>query len=149
MGVPELSEIERLAKDVVAESVNPEDIDSVYVAGSLFVGLGNASSDVDVFIVVHDWADCDLRTVQVPKAGLRFDLEFQRVSHIYELADMVTNWKTDQSDCTPLRVGQMGLDEALRLYYGKEIISSPHLAKCHETLSGGAASVRRFVISWW
>ena len=146
---PGLGKTAEVARSVVLDTVDHGIIDSAYLSGSVAVGLGNSTSDVDVFVVVRDEATHDLPVRQVVRNGLRFDIEFCDVRTILATARSVTDWRAAKSDLSALRMSRIDLDFALRLFYGADIIASESLSLCRAQLDAYSGSVRRLVLSWW
>src|SRR6266511_3313568 len=122
---------------VAAELAAAERAPSAFLAGSNVVGLGSASSDIDVYLIGPGWVE---RRRQLHAGGTRVDVQTLASERLDALVDQVLG-----ADSLPER----DLVLAVRLLTGDVVVDDGALAGLRKRLAGRPLSLRRLVIGGW
>ncbi|WP_158647330.1 nucleotidyltransferase domain-containing protein [Actinoplanes sp. ATCC 53533] len=121
-------------------------IDSVYVAGSLTAGLGNPTSDADLFVLV----DADAVSPAVTQyniGGHRVDAEWFTLTEARAIVDEVIGFRLHREDLARLRKLATGLDFVARLNSSQSIVASPGLADLRNSVADSLHAVTRLAMN--
>ncbi|MFD8979496.1 hypothetical protein [Streptomyces sp. NPDC059564] len=121
----------------------------MYLAGSLSAGLGNATSDADIYVLVADDAERETGARQLLVDGQRIDVEYHRTSEARRCLEEATTWRTSLGDLSALSIAENDLDFVVRLSYAEVLCDSAQLARLRGRLDVGADRLRQLVISRW
>lgn len=122
-------------------------LDAAYIAGSTTVGLGNSTSDVDVFLLTpDDMAGPGSRQVVVGRA--RIDVESVPYLRLEELVGRLTGWQVTRRSLTRF-ASEAELDMLIRLRYAQVVVGSPRLSALRCRLTERTADIRKLAIIRW
>jgi hypothetical protein len=133
------------ARPVVEEYRRLDEVAAIYYGGSLFAGLGNSTSDVDVFVVRKDAGDIP-EPAQSLVEGQRVDVEFktpewfERISHL-----------ADDLEITTMSYGQLltprsDVDGAIRLLQGEDPFEDKGAGEARARLRANEDTLRRILV---
>jgi len=132
-----------IGRDVATRLVASEGADAAFLAGSIVVGLGSGSSDVDVYLV---GAGLHESRRQLYTEGVRVDVQTLAAEWLAELVDRVL---VDVADPVHGRVADADLIVAVRLLTGKVVTDTGILASLKARLAAYPLPLRRMVINSW
>lgn len=121
--------------------------DAVYVAGSLTAGLGNPTSDADVFVLVDDTANHS--TQQQVHNGERVDIEYYTVAELAQAVERVTQTAVDHSTLSALWSLADEFDLVFRLLTSQIVHTSPRLQGIVGELHDREAAARSNAVNYW
>lgn len=134
----------------VAEALGQQPgVIAAYIAGSLTAGLGNATSDADVFLVVDDDVDIPPAPPQYLVSSGRVDVERIRLTDLTAATEALLE--------ISMKVGRLGeiwmesyeLDTVIRFFYRRDVITSEPVERLGNRLAASETIVRRFLINYW
>lgn len=123
-------------------------LDSAYVAGSLTAGLGNATSDVDLFLLSESDSVAD-EPVQFEQNGERVDVEWMTLADVHRNLD-----RLDSFTLTPQSLGELWpffptLDWYARVLSSQEVIGSRSLLGIRERARAMEPAVTDLIMARW
>lgn len=119
--------------------------DSVYLAGSLTAGLGNPSSDVDVFVLTRDASGEETRQLKID--GTRLDIEVYEIGWVDAALDKLATWTSSRTEIRKNALSEDELDVLLRMRESEVITDSADFTRIRERLGGGGDRLRQAVLS--
>jgi hypothetical protein len=124
-----------------------DDIEALYLAGSLTAGLGSPTSDVDVFAVSR--TDTRPVTRQATVGGERLDIEIYSRSWFEDVVDRAAAWTITRSDLRSKGLSPLELDVLLRLRQSEILKDSPEFQRLRARLGGLEERLRQLAVSRW
>ncbi|MFI9835030.1 hypothetical protein ACIHIX_46020 [Streptomyces sp. NPDC051913] len=121
--------------------------DCAFVSGSITAGLGNETSDADVFVVLTR-GSASRASRQVVVGHDRVDIEYTTPDELESLVERLLGLSIDRSNVTRYP-SESDLDTLVRLRYAEPAVSSLWLEAFRERLSRHDEAVRRLVIGRW
>ncbi|MEU4776023.1 nucleotidyltransferase domain-containing protein [Micromonospora sp. NPDC023644] len=125
---------------------NP-DIESVYLCGSLTAGLGNSTSDVDIYVVVHD-GERPARPEQSDYDGQRVDIEVRTVRDLRRLAEGLRDAHATTEDNSAVWRLEEHFDDAVRLLSAEFVKAGPETVHTRDLLVQHVDRIRQVLISF-
>ncbi|MDX3075930.1 nucleotidyltransferase domain-containing protein [Streptomyces sp. MI02-7b] len=123
-------------------------VDSVYLAGSLTAGLGNPTSDADLFVLVNPGAETDADDVtQYNVDGHRVDVERYSLANVEEQVERIITFELRRDGLTELHKLAEPLDFVLRLRTSETVVDSAVLSRLKKRVAGSLAAVQRTAIN--
>lgn len=135
------------ARTAAAAMAQDNDLDAVYLAGSLTAGLGSPTSDVDVFAVSRTEERAGV--TQLPTDGHRIDLEVYSTGWYERALAKLGAWDISRTDLRSKCLGNDELDVLVRLRQSEVVHDSPLFAGYRETLARHETTLRRMILSKW
>lgn len=105
-----------------------------YVSGSLLAGLGSATSDVDLFLVLRD----DVAEAASPQqlvGDVRVDVEMRSLDFMERLTRDVGTFRAALDDIDQIVEVAGKLDDAVRFLLGRDVIAAPEIDRLRRGLS--------------
>lgn len=130
-------------REMAAQLAKAEGADAAFLAGSIVVGLGSASSDVDVYLVGTGLRESRR---QLFTDGVRVDVQTLATERLTGLVDEVV---ADYPAPSRKRVADAELTVAVRLLTAEVVADTGCLATMRERLAACPLPLRRMVISSW
>ncbi|MGK4579192.1 nucleotidyltransferase domain-containing protein [Kitasatospora sp. HPMI-4] len=143
------SKLLRYARELATEFGADEAVAGVYIGGSVTAGLGSATSDADVFVLLRDDAPERPKMQQIARDGMRADVEFVRMAQANAMVAEVTDWHHENTGATEAWVPWTTLDFAVRLSYAEIVCPSPALSELHQTVKSRSDAIRQLAILRW
>lgn len=138
------------AQAVINEVSETENIDSAYIGGSIPAGLGNKSSDVDLFLLFDDDSIEGARVQQFAVKGIRVDVERYSLKELRAYLDRIESIEITGSRLVELDGGlKEPLDWYGRLYAAIEMQSSFNLSELVTRSRSIELKARRIYSSYW
>lgn len=134
------------ARVAVRDLVARDDVDSVYLTGSLTAGLGTSRSDVDVFVIGPDRER--ERPPQLMEDGQRIDLELRSIDYLRDLGVLFSGLEASREDQEQLFRADRQFDDAARLLYAQPVKNGPTFAAAHGTLRANRDRLRRSILAF-
>lgn len=135
----------RAGLDAADQLRREHDVEAVYLGGSLMAGLGNATSDVDVFVVQRGEAS------RVPQqlliAGHRVDVERRTTEWLEVLCRRFETHSILRDATAESRALASSLDDAVRLLNSRVIFAGDHFFALKAQLFETVDAVRRLLIN--
>jgi hypothetical protein len=103
---------------VVEKLLATENIDSVYLGGSLTAGLGSPRSDADLFVVLRDKGDRPDEQFLSTGIGDRVDVEFRTPAHMLRIAETYETLRETARNPIQASVPLSLHDDAIRMHLG-------------------------------
>jgi Coenzyme PQQ synthesis protein D (PqqD) len=123
-------------------------IDSVYIGGSLTAGLGNDTSDADLFVLLGPGSAVDDHVTQYLIDGHRVDVERFRLDEAQAMVQNIVTFEVERDKLTALhRLGD-DLDFVLRLNSSETVIASEAHSRLRARVTESTASIRRTAIDY-
>lgn len=135
----------RIAKEALAG--HTADAHAVYLAGSLFAGLGTPTSDVDVFVIVD--AATDDQMLQVDSAGERVDIEFVTMAVVAARIRKATEWSLAKGRLTDGWIAEKDIDFVVRLLNCEVLSEDEPFRRMRLDLEGKLDRVRQILLARW
>lgn len=123
-----------------------DDIDSVYVGGSLTAGLGNATSDADLFVLTA--ADGDTDVTQYVVEGHRIDVERYPTAQAEKMVADVVDFELRRENLAELHHLPGALDFVFRLASSETVVGSERLAALRERIDAARPAIRRTAVNY-
>ncbi|MFF9018216.1 nucleotidyltransferase domain-containing protein [Streptomyces sp. NPDC014870] len=137
----------RLGRALVESS--DSSVDSVYLAGSLTAGLGNPTSDADLFVLLSPGAQAGADDVtQYSVDGHRVDVERYALADVEAQVERIVTFELRRDGLTELHKLADPLDFVLRLLTSETVVASPALSRLQERVAASLANVRRTAINY-
>ncbi|MEU6997299.1 hypothetical protein [Nonomuraea sp. NPDC046570] len=136
-----------VARNAVAEVLNDDELDAVYLAGSLTAGLGSPTSDVDVFAVTSGTGRTAIRQAKV--GAERLDIETYTGEWFDGALRKLAAWEATRSDLRSKRLSETELDVLIRLRQSEVVKDSPRLAAYRRLLAENEHKLRQMALSGW
>ncbi|MFI2642832.1 PqqD family protein [Streptomyces sp. NPDC018610] len=136
---------------VLAEALAADDngsIDSMYIAGSLTAGLGNPTSDADLFVLYNDESAMGDDVTQYNVNGHRVDVERYTLAFVEEAVDLITSFELRRDNLTELHKLPDKLDFVCRLYTSEIVAPSPSLDGFKQRLDASIANIRQVAVNY-
>ncbi|MEU7615283.1 hypothetical protein AB0M91_04025 [Micromonospora rifamycinica] len=133
-----------LAREVAARLAARPGVTTVFLTGGMTVGLGNRTSDVDVYLV---GPDVEAGREQVFAGPVRIDVHRLSTRALQAAVRRVVG-ATLRSDDGADVVGERDVTTALRLHLG-EVVRDGGADALRETLGAHEATLRRLLITRW
>lgn len=132
-----------IARTVAADYVGRDDVEAVFLTGSLLAGLGSSYSDVDLFVIMKD--DKDRRPRQLKLDGQRVDVEFRPHGWMQSMADEI---RFDASTADPWSIvrSKVPYDLTVRLLLSEPIKTSPEYDDVVRQLRQSETDLRRLIV---
>lgn len=134
-----------LATEIAEGYLDQKDVECVLVIGSLTAGLGNAYSDLDLYIVSDD-ADAS-----VPKLfhheSARVDVENRPHGWLKQIVAEATDFTATTRDLAQLLRSRAHFDTVGRLYHAIPLVDRGEFAEAHAHLVEHFDSFRQFVMA--
>jgi hypothetical protein len=132
-----------LGRAVATRLAGSEGAEAAFLAGSIVVGLGSRSSDVDVYLVGTGLRESRRQLVT---DGVRVDVKTLALEWLAGLVDrVVADYPAPAHD----RVADADLTVAVRLLTGQIITDTGPLAALRERLAARPLPLRRMVVNSW
>ncbi|GAB7183414.1 hypothetical protein ATKI12_3245 [Kitasatospora sp. Ki12] len=144
--IDEKMEAARKLARVLAENNNGE-IDSIYIAGSLTAGLGNPTSDADLFVLYRNEEDFD-DVSQYNVDGHRVDVERYTLAFVEEAVGEVTSFELRRDNLTDLHKLPSKLDFVCRLYTSEIVVDSPVLTELKKRIEASVPAIRQVSVNY-
>lgn len=122
-------------------------VDSVYIGGSLTAGLGNATSDADLFVLVGDSSAVDARPTQYGVDGHRVDVERRPVVEAETMVARLADVELRRDDLTVLHDLPGILDFVCRLRACEVVVDSERLRELRRQIEVSLPSIRRTAVN--
>lgn len=135
----------RIAKAALAP--HTADAHAVYLAGSLFAGLGTPTSDVDVFVVLNVATDDQM--LQVDSAGERVDIEFVTLAAVSARIRKATEWSLAKGRLTDGWIPEKDIDFVVRLLNCEILSEDEPFRRMRLDLEGKIDRVRQILLARW
>jgi hypothetical protein len=132
-----------LGRDVATRLATSEGVDAAFLAGSIVVGLGSPSSDVDVYLVGSGLRESRR---QLLDGGVRVDVQTLAAERLADLVDRVV---ADYPAALHDRVADADLMVAVRLLAGEIVTDTGFLLALKQRLAASPLPLRRMVINSW
>jgi hypothetical protein len=132
-----------LGRDVATRLATSEGADAAFLAGSIVVGLGSGSSDVDVYLV---GAGLRESRRQLLTNGVRVDIQTLATERLADLVDRVV---VDFPSPFHSQVADADLMVAVRLLTGEVVTDTGFLTALKARLAACPLPLRRMVINGW
>jgi len=142
-----LAAARKLAHAMVAD--NGSEIDSIYIAGSLTAGLGNATSDADLFVIGRPGSTADQAVVQYGVDGHRIDVEHVDPAAITHTIDDVTSFRLRRDNLAELHRMNRPLDTVARLQASETVLDSPLLASLKARIAAAESQIRQLAVNYF
>lgn len=143
---PKLAAARTLARSMVA---GDHDVDSVYIAGSLTAGLGNATSDADLFVLDRREGPVDRPIVQHVVDGHRIDVEHLESAAVARTVAEVTSFTVRRDNVARLHGMNRPLDTVARLAASETVVDSPLLAGLKARIGSSARQLRQLSVNYF
>ncbi|WP_128636844.1 PqqD family protein [Streptomyces sp. C] len=131
----------------VLSDQNDGSIDSIYIAGSLTAGLGNPTSDADLFVLYADEAAMGDDVSQYNVDGHRVDVERYTLAFVEEAVGEITSFRLRRDNLTDLHKLPSKLDFVCRLYTSEILLSSPALAAFQQRIDESIGAIRQVAVN--
>ncbi|GAA1243097.1 hypothetical protein GCM10009665_37360 [Kitasatospora nipponensis] len=123
---------------------SPE-VDSVYLGGSLTAGLGNATSDIDIFVLLSgERPPADV--AQLLEQGERLDVEYHTLAEARARVERVLAARAGVGDLSGYWTGESDLDFTVRLLNCRPVSRSPAFDALFRQVTDAAAHIRRLLL---
>lgn len=139
------------AARVLAEALAADDngsIDSMYIAGSLTAGLGNPTSDADLFVLYADESAMGDDVTQYNVNGHRVDVERYTLAFVEDAVETVTSFELRRDNLTDLHKLPDKLDFVCRLYTSETVAPSPALDGFKRRIDASVANIRQVAVNY-
>lgn len=144
--VAEKMEAARRLGQVIAER-NPG-VDAVYLAGSLTAGLGNPTSDADLFVLCEADADEEDFPTQYSVDGHRVDVERFTVARARRTVEDVASFRLHRDRLTDLHKLADPLDFVFRLRSSETVVNSPGLEALRRQVDTSLPAIQRTAVNY-
>ncbi|MER6769711.1 hypothetical protein ABT389_08120 [Streptomyces bacillaris] len=124
-------------------------IDSAYIAGSITAGLGNATSDADVFVLYAADHLPAATTQQFTLDGHRVDVEWYSRDELDDALRTILDWQLRPDNISELWGFADRLDLLARFATSQPVLSSEHLGRAYAALEAGWPRLRQALINYW
>ncbi|CCE54556.1 nucleotidyltransferase domain-containing protein [Corynebacterium casei] len=146
----EIRECIAAAHAVINEVNETENIDSAYIGGSIPAGLGNKSSDVDLFLLFDEDSIEGAKVQQFAVEGIRVDVERYSLKELHTYLDRIESIEITGPQLVELDGGlKEPLDWYGRLYASIELQTSSKLAELVTRSRSIELKARRIYSSYW
>lgn len=136
------------AREVGQALADAEDVlDSIYIGGSLTAGLGNATSDADLFVLVGPSAAVDDQPTQYSIGGHRVDVERRSVVEVESMVARLTDLELRRDDLTALHELPGVLDFVCRLRASEILVDSERLRALRRRIEVSLPAIRRTAVN--
>ncbi len=123
-------------------------IDSVYIAGSLTAGLGNPTSDADLFVLLRPGVPVPDDAGQYTVDGHRVDVERFPLDEVEATVEEVVGFELSRDNLTDLHKLPKKLDFVLRLNSSETVVESEALLLMRRRIADSTAALRRTAINY-
>ena len=136
---------EKMARvqDTVDGYVADENVQAVYLSGSLMANLGTPYSDIDIFVVSSDRSGM----IHHGLGQDRVDVEFRSAEWLEQVAHLARPYAATLDDNYPLTTSPDLIEDAVRLKIGTELKKSPELSRTRNALDTGQRDLQKLVLS--
>lgn len=141
-----LTAARKLGHTLAAES--GADIDSIYIGGSLTAGLGNATSDADLFVLLNPGVALGDEATQYGVDGHRVDVEWCSLTTVQDLVDEVSGFELHRDNLTALHRLPDSLDFVFRLNSSETVVDSEHLTAMRGRIAAALPAIRRTAVNY-
>ncbi|MGA5699817.1 PqqD family protein [Peterkaempfera bronchialis] len=124
------------------------DIDSIYIGGSLTAGLGNATSDADLFALTGHRGHAGDEATQFSVDGHRIDVERCSLSEVEAFVADLTGFELRRDNLTALHGLPKALDFVFRLNASETVVDSERLTALRGRISDALPSLRRTMVNY-
>ncbi|MCX4692827.1 PqqD family protein [Streptomyces sp. NBC_01408] len=145
--IEEKMEAARKLARVLSDS-NDGSIDSIYIAGSLTAGLGNPTSDADLFVLYAKEAAMGDDVSQYNVDGHRVDVERYTLAFVEEAVGAITSFRLQRDNLTDLHKLPSKLDFVCRLYTSETLLSSPALEGFKQRIVACIGDIRQVAVNY-
>lgn len=122
-------------------------IDSVYIGGSLTAGLGNATSDADLFVLLAPGSTITDEATQYSVDGHRVDVERYSVTEAEALVAILADFELRRDNLPALHKLSRTLDFVFRLNSSETVVGSERLTALRERVAGSLPAIRRTAVN--
>lgn len=139
------------AARVLAEALAADDngsINSMYIAGSLTAGLGNPTSDADLFVLYADESAMGDDVTQYNVNGHRVDVERYTLEFVENAVETITTFELSRDNLTDLHKLPGQLDFVCRLYTSEIVSPSPALDGFKQRIDSAVANIRQVAVNY-
>ncbi|MEU3608349.1 hypothetical protein AB0E83_23315 [Streptomyces sp. NPDC035033] len=123
------------------------DIDSVYIGGSLTAGLGNATSDADLFVLLGPGVPVGDEATQYTVDGHRVDVERCSLPEVEERVAGLTGFELHRENLMALHKVPGPLDFVLRLNSSETVVGSERLTALRTRVTEALPALRRTAVN--
>ncbi|WP_345667026.1 PqqD family protein [Streptomyces similanensis] len=134
--------------EALAADDNNGSIDSMYIAGSLTAGLGNPTSDADLFVLYVDESAMGDDVTQYNVNGHRVDVERYTLDYVENAVETVTSFDLRRDNLTELHKLPGQLDFVCRLYTSETVAPSPALGGFKQRIDSSIATIRQVAVNY-
>ncbi|MEV7726872.1 PqqD family protein [Streptomyces sp. NPDC087917] len=127
---------------------NDGSIDSIYIAGSLTAGLGNPTSDADLFVLYAEESAMGDDVSQYNVDGHRVDVERYTLAFVEEAVEEVTSFRLQRDNLTDLHKLPSKLDFVCRLHTSEILLSSPALDAHTRRIDESIGDIRQVAVNY-
>lgn len=124
-----------------------EAIDSIYIAGSLTAGLGNSTSDADLFVLLRPGASVSDDVNQYRIDGHRVDVEWYPLESAEALVEQLIGFELRRDNLIALHGLREKLDFCSRLRASETVVDSEALTGLRQRLADSVAGIRQTAIN--
>lgn len=137
-----------VARSEAEKYLSSSDVDSVFIGGSLTAGLGNVTSDIDLFVIVNDKSRCR-DTCQTISAGNRVDTEVYTVEEIQAAIAGVCAFEFRVSSSPQVWKMEDSLDLVSRFQHGVFVKESETIQRLRAFLRENASQFNNLLTNYW
>jgi predicted nucleotidyltransferase len=124
-------------------------IDSVYIAGSLTAGLGNPTSDADLFVLLNPGVPVGDEAGQYSVDGHRVDVERFCLVDVEAMVEKIAAFELRRDGLTALHKLPDDLDFVFRLNSSETVVESEALLRLRRRITDSLPAVRRTAINYF
>ncbi len=132
------------AEAVAQEAAEQPGVECVFLTGSLAAGLGNALSDVDVFVVTS--GERPSLPPQHIRDGTRVDIEVRPVGWLANMANHCAAYTATTDSLQSILRPAVNYETAIRIYYSQVVKESAEYAEALGSLRDNETSLRQLAI---
>lgn len=144
--IAEKLEAARKLGRAIAADAGPH-VDSVYIAGSLTAGLGNPTSDADLFVLLAPGAPVGDDVTQYGVDGHRVDVERYALEDVEALVADIAGFDLERDKLTALHKLPDQIDFVFRMHSSETVVGSAALSRLQEQIEKAMPSIRRTAIN--
>ncbi|NEB74301.1 hypothetical protein G3I40_03475 [Streptomyces sp. SID14478] len=148
MGQSVIDEKLAAARELAKELADGEAVNSIYIAGSLTAGLGNPTSDADLFILTGEMQTPGDDVTQFNVSGHRVDVERYSLQDARDLVAAVVSFETRRDNLTSVHGLLKKLDFTVRLLNSETVVDSAELVALKQQIVDNLPTVQRAAINY-
>lgn len=134
------------ARVVAGEFAGRDDVEAVFLTGSLLAGLGNEHSDVDIYVITAASSDDATLPSIRRRDGVRIDVEIRRPGWMIDLARRASRFEASRQNLGSIQRPPVRLATAVRLMLSEPVKRSAEYDAAIAALISGERDLRRYLM---